>query len=52
MRESDPVTQSLLMWLLYLVLAITGLSQLPRVANAIRQVVVQPTVTTTRKVSL
>lgn len=52
MREADPLSQQLALWLLYLVLAIAGLSQLPRVVNTIRQAVQQPVQTTTRKVTL
>lgn len=44
MREPDPLTQTLALWLLYLVLAIAGLSQLPRVATTIRQALERPVV--------
>ena len=52
MREADPITQTLAIWLLYLALAAAGISQLPRVAEAIRYHLQQPTVMTTRKVTL
>lgn len=52
MREPDPITQTLALWLLYLALAAAGISQLPRVAEAIRYHLQQPVQTTTRKVTL
>lgn len=42
--EPDPITQTLALWLLYLVLAIAALSQLPRVAATIRQALERPVV--------
>ena len=51
MREADPITQTLLLWLLYLALAVIGISQAPKVAEVIRERLRQPT-TTTSKVTL
>ena len=52
MREPNPITQTLLLWLLYLALAVIGISQAPKVAEVIRERLQQPTVTTTKRVTL
>lgn len=51
MREADPITQTLALWLLYLALAAAGISQLPRVATTIRQALERP-VASERRVRL
>ena len=51
MREADPITQTLVLWLLYLALAVIGISQAPKVAELIRERLQQPAVTT-RSVTL
>ena len=48
MREVDSITQTLALWLLYLALAVIGISQVPKLATAIRERLQQPVVTTSK----
>ena len=41
MREVDPITHWLAMMLLYLVLAVAGVSQLPKIAEVIKERLIQ-----------